>query len=158
LTVFEECFLRPEITAVFGGLFGILAITAVVLIIPRFLKSLWDPLYSRFPSVNGAPKEEMKFESMTIRLKPFLYLNFAFCTALKITTQSIHIRIQFQLMKLFHSIDLPWSALQSVELKYSFFGRPCALVRIHGYTPVAIFRSKPAQLIYDIWNRQKTNA
>jgi uncharacterized MAPEG superfamily protein len=29
--------------------------------------------------------------------------------------------------------------------------------RIHGYAPVVIFRSKPAQLICDIWNSQKTN-
>jgi hypothetical protein len=150
--------LRPEITAVFSGLFGVLAVTAVILIVPRVLKSVWAPLCSRFPSLDEAAKEEMKFETMTIRLKPLVYLNFGFCTALKITNQSIHIRIQFQLIKLFHSIDLPWSAIESVELKYPFFGRPYALVRIQRYAPVAIFRSKPAQLIYDIWNRQKTNA
>jgi hypothetical protein len=43
-------------------------------------------------------------------------------------------------------------------LKYPFFGRPYAPVRIQGYAPAVIFRSKPAQLIYDIWNRRKTNA
>ena len=154
----EESFLRPEITALFSGLFGVLAATAVILTIPRFLKTLWAPLCSRFPSPIEVPKGEMKFQTMTIRFKPFIYLNFGFSTALKITSQSIHIRIQFQLMKLFPSIELPWSAIQSVELKYSVFGGPYSLVSIDGYTSVAIFRSKPAQLIYDTWNRQKANA
>ncbi|MGH2374360.1 MAG: hypothetical protein ACRDIC_12960, partial [bacterium] len=143
--------MTPEI----GALLGILgAAFAVLLVRWAYLKG-WEPLRSRFPATTDNASEELTFRSLSIRLPFFVHLNFGFSTAVKLTNQSIQIRVFPPFGALFKPINLPWSAIENVELRRSLFGYRVSTVKVKDYSGVLLFYFQLAQLVHDKWLREK---
>jgi hypothetical protein len=146
----------PRTAAMFGlagAVLGLLGAILAIVALRRARAAIWGPLCARFPSVGTDTSGETRFRTLVVRFHPLAHLRFGCCTALKISDRSVGIRIQFPVGIIFRPVDLPWSAVERVELKRSFFGYPLAIVTVEHYSPVLIFSFMAGQLIHDKWAR-----
>jgi hypothetical protein len=149
--------MSPQQGGLLGAFFGVLGAGFAVFIARRMCGEAWQPLLDRFP-YKGTRDGEVRFQSLSIRLHPLMYVNMGSCAALRMTEESIAIRVQFPVSLLFAPVEIPWSAFEKIEVSDLWWRRRCAFATIKGYAPTMIFLGGSGRKVYDAWLNARKGA
>lgn len=136
-----------------GALLGLAGAAAALFFVSRAVTAGWDPLVSRYPPADDDGAGERRFQSMSVRLHALVHINLGNVTALRLSERGLRVRVQFPLGWQFKPFELPWSAIEGVELTEWAFGLCAARVRVRDYPYALVFYRAVARDIRERWAR-----